>query len=197
MNSDDFLNGERFQQIAGIYIGNADDFRYNPLVFQHQEKHCLLDHIIGPFNNPSIVFVYTHLIGNFAEKVSFFMNPFSLITHNSDGNLIGTDPVVLSILNVKKLVCWWGQNICFIHPKLKFLPIGLANTMWDHGKINNFLIPTPPKTNDVFFNFSLNTNPLKRETCYEKLKTCLEFLPMVSNEENTARLATYKWCVCP
>ena len=197
MESSDFMNGERIQQIADMYLGTADDFLYNPLIFEQMEKHQILDDIDGPFDNPPILFLYAHLLIVFAQKIQFFANPFTLITHNSDYNLTDSDPAVKKILDSDNLVCWWGQNLCFIHSKMRFLPIGLANTMWEHGKIENFMIDTINKSKDIYFNFNIHTNQEKRELCYNTLKTKLPFLPMLPVAENVKRLAQYKWCICP
>ena len=197
MESSEFMNGERFQQLADMYLGTADDFLYNPLIFEQMEKHQILEDIDGPFDNPPILFLYAHLLKSFEQKIKFFANPFTLITHNSDYNLMDSDPTVKKILESLNLVCWWGQNLCFIHPKMRFLPIGLANTMWDHGKIENFMINTINKSKDIYFNFNIYTNREKRELCYNVLKTQLPFLPMLPVTENVKRLAQYKWCICP
>ena len=197
MESSDFMNGERIQQIADMYLGTADDFLYNPLIFEQMEKHQILDDIDGPFDNPPILFLYAHLLIVFAQKIQFFANPFTLITHNSDYNLTDSDPAVKKILDSDNLVCWWGQNLCFIHSKMRFLPIGLANTMWEHGKIENFMIDTINKSKDIYFNFNIHTNQEKRELCYNTLKTKLPFLPMLPVAENVKRLSQYKWCICP
>lgn len=197
MESSEFMNGERFQQLADMYLGTADDFLYNPLIFEQMEKHQILEDIDGPFDNPPILFLYAHLLKSFEQKIKFFANPFTLITHNSDYNLTNSDPTVKKILESLNLVCWWGQNLCFIHPKMRFLPIGLANTMWDHGKIENFMGVSTDKTEDIYFNFNIHTNREKREHCYNVLKTQLPFLPMLPVDQNINRLAKYKWCICP
>ena len=197
MEPSEFINGERLQQIADMYLGTADDFLYNPRIFEQMEKHQILEDIDGPFDNPPTLFLYTHLLKSFEQKIKFFANPFTLITHNSDYNLIDSDPVVQKILECDNLVCWWGQNLCFIHHKMRFLPIGLANTMWDHGKVNNFVGVSTNKSEDVYFNFNIYTNREKREHCYNVLKPLLPFLPMLPVAENVKRLAQYKWCICP
>ncbi len=193
----DFMNGERFQQLADMYLGTASDFLYNPVIFEQMEKHQILDDIDGPFDNPPTLFLYAHLLEPFSKKLQHFMNPFTLITHNSDFNLFDSDPLVQKILDSEKLVCWWGQNLCFIHPKMRILPIGLANTMWDHGKIENYIGVSTNKSEDIYFNFNIYTNREKREVCYNVLKTQLPFLPMLPVAENVKRLAQYKWCICP
>jgi len=197
MDPSEFMNGERFQQLADMYLGTADDFLYNPLIFEQMEKHQILEDIDGPFDNPPILFLYAHLLKSFEQKIKFFANPFTLITHNSDYNLMDSDPTVKKILESLNLVCWWGQNLCFIHPKMRFLPIGLANTMWDHGKIENFMGVSTNKSKDIYFNFNIHTNREKRELCYNVLKSQLPFLPMLPVDQNINRLAQYRWCICP
>jgi hypothetical protein len=193
----DFMNGERFQQIAEMYLGTAGDFLYNPLIFEQMEKHQILDDIDGPFDNPPTLFLYAHLLEPFSKKLQHFRNPFTLITHNSDFNLLESDPTIKKILESETVVCWWGQNLCFIHPKMRILPIGLANTMWDHGKIENYIIDSTNKSEDIYFNFNIYTNREKREACYNVFKDQLEFLPMLPVAQNVNRLAKYKWCICP
>jgi hypothetical protein len=137
------------------------------------------------------------LLKQFAEKLHHLKNPFTLITHNSDFNLTESDPVVQTILGSKKLVLWWGQNLCFIHPKMRILPIGIANAMWDHGKVEKLTIGPIKKSGDVYFNFNIYTNREKREPCYNVFKDQYKFLPMVPVQDNMRRLAQYKWCICP
>lgn len=194
MDSSDFVNGERLQQLADMYLGTADDFMYNPRIFEQMDKHQILDDIVENFDNPPVLFLYAHLLEQFSRKLKYFANPFILITHNSDANLVDSDPIVQQILRCDKLVLWWGQNLCFVHPKMQFLPIGLANTMWDHGKPENFIVKRI-KTETVYFNFNIYTNREKRETCRNALK--FDFLPMIPASENARRLAKYKWCICP
>ncbi len=195
--SKEIISGERIQQIADMYLGTPGDFMYNPAIFEQIEKHQILEDIDEPFDNPPILFLYAHLLKQFVEKLDHLKNPFTLITHNSDFNLTESDPVVQQILNSEKLVCWWGQNLCFIHPKMRILPIGIANAMWDHGKVENYVIDSTKKTEDIYFNFNIYTNRVKREPCYNEFKDKLEFLPMVPVAENVKRLAKYKWCICP
>ena len=135
MDYEEFINGERLQQIADIYLGSMDDMVSNPVIFEQIERHQVLNIISSTFDNPPIMFLYPHNMRLFASKLPYFANPFSLITHNSDVNLTETNEYVREILGCEKLVAWWGQNLCFIHPKMRFIPIGLANTMWEHGKL--------------------------------------------------------------
>ena len=106
MDYDDFINGERLQQIADIYLGTVDDLVSNPVIFEQIERHQILDNIVSMFDNPPIVFLYPHHLRLFTTKLQYFSNPFSLITHNSDVNLIETNEYVAKILKCDKLGYW-------------------------------------------------------------------------------------------
>jgi hypothetical protein len=197
MDYDQFINGERLQQIADIYLGAMDDIVSNPVIFEQIERHQVLNIISSTFDNPPIMFLYPHNLRLFASKLPYFANPFSLITHNSDVNLTETNEYVREILGCEKLVAWWGQNLCFIHPKMRFIPIGLANTMWEHGKIENLMGHTFEKTMDIHLNFHIYTNVEKRRPCADALESRAGMLPMLTATENIKRLAKYRWCACP
>jgi hypothetical protein len=193
----DFINGERMQEIADIYLGTVDDLVSNPYIFEQIEKHQILDDIFSSFDNPPIVFLYPHHLRVFTTKLKYFENPFTLITHNSDVNLTEDNQYVKAILECDKMVRWWGQNLCFIHQKMRFLPIGLANTMWEHGKLENFMNQSFQKTKDIHLNFNIYTNVEKRRPCADALESRSEMLPMLTATENITRLAKYRWCACP
>ena len=191
------VTGERIQSIADIYLGMADDFMFNPLIMEQTDKHQLIHEITEPFDNPPILFLYPHRLELFVERLHHFLNPFVLITHNSDYNLIEEDPMIKRVLDSPLLKCWWGQNLCFVHPKMRPLPIGIANSMWEHGNLEYYRNINLEKTEDVYFNFNIATNPEKREVCYQAISQNKQMLPMVSVKENVARLAKYRRCICP
>lgn len=194
MNLNDFINGERLQSVAEIFLGSVEDITSNPVIFEQIEKHYILDHLDCMFDNPRILFLYPHHLRVFSTRLKYLRNPFVLITHNSDVNLVETNEYVREILASPLLLSWWGQNLCFVHPKMRFLPIGLANTMWEHGDLSNFANLSCEKTNNIFVNFQIYTNVEKRRPCVDALG---EMLPMVTAQENVKRLSTYRWCVCP
>jgi len=196
------IRGEKFQEIADIYIGNPEDFLFNPRIMEQVEKHQILADIGidgGKYDNPSIVFLYPHRLQLFSDKIDYFKNPFSLITHNSDTNLTENNPYIQKILESPLLLSWWGQNLCFIHPKMRFLPIGFANQMWEHGQIDYVDFQNITKSRDIFLNFNIHTNVEERTRCLKAIKNNMkdEELPMVSARDNIKRLAKYRWCVCP
>lgn len=201
MNASEIITGEKLQNLANIYLGEQSDFNYNPLIKQQISKQLLLSNIPNPFQNPPIIYFYTHNIPDISKKIPQFQNPFILISHNSDNNITET-PEIITILNSPNLIKWYAQNIYFIHPKLELAPIGLANSMWPHGDLslfNNreFINNRKIKLNRIFFNFNIHTNPKIRQPCFNILSNILQTLPNISPQENQIRLSTYEFCISP
>ena len=96
---------------------------------------------------------------------------FNLVTHNSDTNF-GQNEInyVLDLFpNIKN---WYTQNLIFDHPKLKPIPIGIANPKWSHGNQERFseiIAEENVKTETLYVNFNVSTNPLARHDCLNKL----------------------------
>jgi len=196
------ITGEQIQQLANVYLGIYEDFNFNPLISIQKNKHVNIYDITDSYDNPSIVFCYTHRIKILSEKIHYFRNNFVLITHNSDENIFDNE-VSKSILKFEKLHKWYSQNVCFYHDKLYPIPIGIANSMWEHGNLSffynfdsnkNFYFT---KNKKVYFQFNINTNRDKRLSCYEKLITKLSFLESVEPTQNLKRLSEYQFCICP
>jgi hypothetical protein len=195
------VTGEKIQQLCDLYFGFKDDFDFNPIIQKQTNKHFNLNDLTAEFNNPLYIFCYSHRIKDFSNKIQLLKNEFVLITHNSDGEIRETHEV-LSILNSEKVLKWHGQNVCFEHPKLHLLPIGLANSQWPHGNLtlfnyNDFIKTLRNKTNKVYFNFSMHTNPNKRQICYDSLVNKLQWLNNVHPIDNLIRLSSYEFCICP
>lgn len=193
------ITGERLQEICDLYLGVETDFNFNPLISKQHLKHCYINSITQEFDNPTKIFCYTHNINMLASIIHLFKNDFILVTHNSDDEIRETDDV-LNILNCGKLLKWFGQNICLEHEKLCFLPIGLANSQWPHGNLsafNNIRVMSKSKSNDVYFNFHIQTNVIKRQPCFDILKNKLQWLDTIDPIENHKRLSTFRFCICP
>lgn len=191
------ISGENFQQLADIYLGTPEDFMFNPVIMEQIEKHQILENICTMYDNPPILFLYSHHLRLFAEKLKYLCNPFTLITHNSDVNIEEQNPYVQAILQCPLLQKWWAQNLCFIHSKMHFLPIGIANSMWEHGNIELYKNVLTVKTREIHNNYSIYTNVAERRECADAMESRASMLPMVSAKENAERLAKYKYCLCP
>jgi len=194
------VTGERIQQLCNIYFGFQEDFDFNPLIKQQTNKHFNLNSLNTEIENPYYIFCYSHRINDLSGKIHLLKNRFILVTHNSDGEIRECSDV-LHILKFSNLDKWYAQNLCFEHPKLNFLPIGIANSQWQHGNLNFFkhqnLYYYSNKIKNVYFNFNIDTNKNKRAICFDSLKNKLEWLNNVSPQENIFRLSEYKFCICP
>ena len=194
----DIISGERIQNICDVYCGLKEDFDYNPIISFQKSKHLDISQLSAPFNNPLFVFCYPHRLTLLGSKIDLFQNQFILVTHNSDENIT---PRYLYIIENPKIIKIYSQNIGFEHPKLVFLPIGIANKMWPHGNSDSLLLTMHnkiPKTKDVYFYFDVNTNYSKRSECKSILESKgLVFGSPIPNNEYLRSLAQYKFSICP
>jgi len=196
--TDTIVTGERLQELCPIYCGVPDDFQYNPRIFRQTEKHFDLSRLSSPWNNPSVLFCYAHRLPLFMEKRHYIMNPYTLVTHNSDENI---KEQYIPLLDDPKLIRMFSQNICIHHPKLHLIPIGIANSMWAHGNLEILgLLMTfhEPKSRDVYFYFNVDTNRNDRELCYREISAKgLVFEQPKPHVDFLKHLSTHKFAVCP
>jgi len=191
----DFISGELFQNIADIYLGLTLDFEYNPFISTQYSKLVDISTINSSYNNPYIIFCYSHRTHILQSIIQHFMNPFVLITHNSDEII---NEKYESLLNSDKIIRWHAQNINIKHHKLHLLPIGIANSMWNHGNLSILKSVISYKNNNFYFFFNINTNYNERILC----KTEIEKKGLVfgSNRDYNSylnELAGYKFAICP
>ena len=204
MDSTQIVTGERLQNVADVYIGTTYYFQYNPMITPQMEKQKHLGDFDNkePYDNPRTVFCYGDLITEFHKIMDLFKNPFVLITHNSDMNIVD-NPTVHAILNHPKLIRWHGQNVGHLHSKLYFLPIGIANRQWPHGNLEMFEYIfknydlSVVKKKWAYMNFKIDTNKEKRMKCYEALFNKVQYLSLTSPMENLLRMMEYRYCICP
>jgi len=194
----DIITGERIQELAHVYLGYREDFEYNPRIREQSEKHVYLDKLDTLFHNPLLVFCYPNRIDELYAKLDYFQNKFILITHNSDVNIKSFHPLLKS----PKIIKWYAQNLAYFHPKMISLPIGIANEQWRHG--SDFIrfyekLTGIHKTDDIYFQFQINTNEHERRPCYDILihQNRIPFLPSLPPTDNLQRMVTYRYCVCP
>ena len=207
---DDYLTGERIQEVADITIGSSaithfhgrGNIKTKALIELPENPRELLTEAgqenIAHIMRSKVIFVYTHLIPYFRHFIMpWLQREFVLITHNSDDAITFQD---LGLLNNPLLVAWYAQNIEVHHTKLRPLPIGMANRQW--GAQNLEWIQNASyqikKTDLVYLNFNPNTHPARREA-FEKCRTLngvtIESeLPFHSYLQS---LAKHKFTICP
>lgn len=115
-----------------------------------------------------VVFVKTdweHLELFFIRYHPQIVNPYILLTHNSDHSAPGP---FSSYLEDPKLLNWFAQNVeGESHPKLHPIPIGIANKRWRHGNPHTFssLLKLAKNQNRpylCYLNFQPSTYPKER-----------------------------------
>jgi hypothetical protein len=144
------------------------------------------------------IFTYTHLLPYFRQYIAPRLSrPFVLITHNSDHGITIED---LDSLNHPSLLYWYAQNCEFSHAKLRALPIGLANSQWGEGRIQEIFQATHrcKKTKMLYVNFSASTH-----TGRQAIIDVISAVPgvtlgePVSFERYVEQMAEHKFCLCP
>ena len=200
-NDINIITGEKIQLLCDHFIGNIDDFVFNPVISKYTEKHIDInsDYIV---DNDYRVFCYTHLLDNvdlLIKRLSKFANKCVLVFHNSDNSFNKEHLVLLEKLDIVDEI--YTQNVNVIHDKVIPIPIGLANYMWNHGNLDLFtkiLQENNRKDNLIYFNFGINTNIEKRIDCYNKLtKKGLTFSQNLPYESYLRKLSKTYYCISP
>ena len=195
---DDIISGERIQLIANATLGYSYDFFENPFILESSENMEFIDfRCISEYDNPCIMFCYGSRIDELSLHMDKFKNPFILLTHNSDYNITNC-PSVRDIIDSKNLIMWFAQNVEYTHDKIHFLPIGIANRMWEHGNLSIFKnLEVVKKDRNVYMSFKVETNFEIRSPCLQALVQSIDFLPTVPPLENMQLLQRHKFCICP
>lgn len=190
------ITGECIQELCDLYLGLTEDLIWNPRIRQQTDKHKDLLSITSLWDNPVTLFCYGHRLSLFMEKLPLFKNPFILVSHNSDEQI--TDKY-RCIADHPKLLVWLAQNVLFEHPKLHWIPIGIANSMWAHGSLAAFNQPIPAiKSKDIYFYFNTATNSAERDSClHAAQRKGLSFGSPLRFKEYIAELASHKYAICP
>ncbi len=195
------LTGEKIQELADCYIGKQSDFEFNPRIFSQSTKFVYLDSLHSSWNNPPIIFCYSNHIEEFSKKINNIMNKCILILGNSDENI--TLDKCTPLLNYINIVHIFTQNMMCIHPKISFIPIGIANSQWLHGNLsvfsNNQLESfIKSKNNSIFCSFNINTNKDVRKKCMDTMvKFGIQNYTFASQLDYINILAMHNYCICP
>lgn len=145
-----------------------------------------------------IVFVRNNLIQDFFATVHpHIEKPYVLISANEDENL----PHELEKFIDEKILHWYGQNICFAHPKVTPLPLGIQNHT--SGYPQNFIYCINKEHNNrirkdkILYSFNTKDNR-DRQNCEKELSKLRTTEKIDVNQiEYYKILSSYKFIVCP
>ena len=166
-----YLCGNAFKELCKYSCSHYVDARNHEFDFK----------VKGELEN-NYVFVKTEYLDSFFKYIKLDF-PFVLFTHNSD---LPINEKLLPYIENPQIKLWYGQNISIDHPKVKSIPIGLANPKWAHGNPDNMDIAInnaywENKENLVYCNFDIGTNPFERSLCLENIG--LKMSPRVNSEK--------------
>lgn len=190
-----YITGEKIQNEADIFIATPEMLNFNPSITVNHHKSFNIYNLNFEIDNPKYIYSCSDNILIFKEKLCYLKNPFILITHNSDYNIIDNE-LHHNIANNDKIIKWYTQNLLFNHPKVYMLPIGLANSQWQHGNLS-YIPSSYQKKNNIYFFFTIDTNKEKRLDCYLKLKKYIQVSEQKLPNEYFNYLATFKFAICP
>ena len=204
INFDDIITGEKLQSLADLCIFD----NYNPNRYKYCKKSFTINNKIpkNELKNYKSIYIPTHHLSYFFNNIYPFIDKCILITHNSDHGVLDHFDNIMNIkiknaLNSNKIKHWYSQNISLSHPKLTALPIGIANSMWPHGNLNELFSIMKldiPKKNLYYFNFSINTRKDRRQPIYNQcIKNGLKPSPRTNQKEYLMNLKKSKFCICP
>lgn len=193
-----YICGYKIQLLCDKFISSKEHLNNNLYITTQHPKSMIIDYITEPFDNPKFIYCCSSDLLIFKNKLNLFKNPFILVSHNSDVNIINNDDY-LYISNHPKIIKWYAQNLLMEHYKVELLPIGIANPEWEHGNVKLLLQAynnSHNKTNNIYFYCNINKNYNKRNECYLKLNFIPKsYLKPVAEYFNY--LATFKFAICP
>lgn len=144
-----YLTGNSFA-VQCKYIWNYDGFKINP------------------YDKPeNWFFVKTDYVSNFFSTIKL-PSSFVLFTHNSD---YAINESHIKYLDDARVIVWFAQNALIYHPKLRSIPIGIADSGYSHGDlgaINKVRGEGNLKDNLFYANYSINNNRTEREYCLQQ-----------------------------
>ena len=154
-NSFPYITGNGFASRCS-YVCNYDGFQIN----ESQRNNWL--------------FLKTDFVHEFFQMKFKLPDKLVVFTHNSD---LVMDESYLKYLNDPRIVRWLAQNQAIEHPKLSSLPIGIANSEYAHGDVNelNHVRETAGRKDTLFYSYyTIGNNPSKRQYCLEQTGIPLE-----------------------
>lgn len=141
--------------------------------FKNSSNYSLDEFGFSVIREPSVneiikFFVKIDLVDEFFKTKQ--TKPYILITHNGDRAVNESHIKYIDDMN---LIKWYGQNINIVHPKVKSIPIGIANERWPHGNeliFNNVINSNIEKERLIYINFDVNTNKKERSHCLTEIE---------------------------
>lgn len=192
------IHGDRFLKLAQVVLRKKIRDDYYEVKDWNKSNLVYFEDIPFYWSNPKLIFMNTEDVDEFMIHLDKLRNPFILLTHNSDTNVTEK---YLPLCEHSKLICWYTQNLCIAHPRVRFLPIGFANPIWPHGNYEmlTYIQSNIGEKNLPFYaNFLVETNKQAREECQKKIEEKgIVIFPRSPAPIYLDQLSKSIFCICP
>ena len=203
MDVKDYITGERLQELVDhtiIVKGQSlveDQLKHTNCRYTYFDRNAPIDKLPDEILSANSLFVYTHELEFFFNKIyPYLTRQITLMTHNSD---LCITPNYIRYLNEPKIKNWFAQNVYCKHEKLIPIPIGLANSQWQHGNLQLFdkiRKENNKKSMLVYKNFDPNTSHCNRM----HVLSDTQHIPMAQRkpfDEYWRDISRSIFCICP
>lgn len=210
----DIISGDRILSLCDYVLTTYDIYNFH----KNMEKYNKNVIIIKDFKNINFtilnehftkskkkiikLFIYTHILEYFQTYILPNLNKnieYVLYIHNSDHPFDNTYQNLIDSPLIKHI---FAQNVNIpIHNKVSLLPIGIANEMWPHGKIDKIysaMVETykRKKEKNVYVNINPNTFAY-RQTVLDEIQGNFEIVKKnIPYPEYLQELSKYRFCLC-
>lgn len=176
-----------------IIVTQNEDFVMDiPELNRIFSEHCERETI------PIKLFIYTHCLVPFMKNIVPYLDDtkdYILYIHNSDDSFDDSHQYLLHYKHIKKV---YAQNcmISYNNPKVSFLPMGIANSMWPHGNLPilySVMNSEKIKEKNLYVNINPFTFPFRKEFLEKNCYVISESKPY---REYLNDLSSHKFCLC-
>jgi len=201
MIKENIVTGEKLQNLCELFIGTSNNKNYNP-TFRNDRRWIDIHDILNNkqiIDNPKFVYLCSADVEYLCKILEYLKNPFVLLMHNSDQSITEK---YSDVFDNEKILKIYTQNLLIHHPKCMVLPIGVANSQWNHGNLDLFCKvindTEMKKENYIYFYFEINTNTKARQDCYNILsQKGLKWDQKRNFEDYLITMKKHKYTICP
>lgn len=217
---DDIISGDRVLTLCDFVLLTKEIFTFHKNI----EKYAKDVIVIKDFKNIHIellnkyfkdlcekknkniikLFIYTHILDDFQQYIFPYLDSsinYVIYCHNSDHSVTDKHMPLLTSKYIRKV---YAQNIdtTVNSDKVSLLPIGIANSMWNHGDLLKLYktisnVYSKKKKNPIYVNINPNTYLYRKDVLNKiKEKGGLTISQGKPYEEYLKELSTYRFCLC-
>ena len=206
VSEDNIISGETFQSIAGVFsLYSTETYEFRKPVPDFVSKGMidnLSENDWDKLHTSKILQIITELLPYFISNIlPKITHKFILICHNCD---FGIDTKFVSLLDDERLIHMFSQNTLITHKKLTAIPIGIANSKYNHGKkellykaVNTYIVED--RINKIYVNVDPGTNWGHRGPVLNHMRNnpLSVFVNRSSYYDYLVQMKRYKWVCSP